>query len=136
MKDNYKAKGLYQKSKRRSLLLYLLFLLYVVSSALALIIMKQGTEALGLTFTKHIIEFQAGTKLLFGIALYIFSFLLSIYLIKQFSVSYMYPIASGIINVIVCVLSILVLKEEISIIKWLGVLMIAGGVILMNLKPR
>lgn len=111
-----------------------IMLFYVGLSALALILMKSGTNKMSVGFQDGALSLTLGSRLLLGALLYIISFLLSLVLMQRLDLSFMYPLSAGIINLLVCILSVTVLKESIDITRWLGIGLITAGIVLMNLK--
>ncbi len=71
--------------------------------------------------------------LVLGAVLYVLSFLLSMIVMKGMNLSVFYPLSAGLIYVVVCVMSILVLKEKPSIFQMIGMTVILAGIIVMNL---
>jgi len=109
----------------------LLMLIYIICSALGLVLLKAGlnngtiislnADFLGIKF--HIL-FICGTLL------YIFSFLV----INKFNLSYAYPITAGLIYITILLLSVLILKEQISARQMIGMVTILIGIIIMNIS--
>lgn len=113
----------------------LLMLIYIICSALGLVLLKAGlnngtiislnADFLGIKF--HIL-FICGTLL------YIFSFLLNMFVINKFNLSYAYPITAGLIYITILLLSVLILKEQISARQMIGMVTILIGIIIMNIS--
>ncbi|MDR1440244.1 MAG: hypothetical protein LBJ10_09680 [Clostridiales bacterium] len=112
---------------------YILLAIYIACSGTAMLFMKTGTQALTLQLGKGALQLGMGYSLIIGMALYIASFLMSIALMQRMNLTYMYPIAAGLINALVCVASVLVLKESVSALGWAGIALISVGVVLINL---
>ena len=71
--------------------------------------------------------------LLIGALLYIFSFLLNMLVISRFNLNFIYPISSGLIYILISILSVLLLKESINNIQIIGMGAILVGIIIMNI---
>jgi multidrug transporter EmrE-like cation transporter len=112
--------------------IYLLLILYIACSGTALLFIKSGTSELTLQLGKSALQLGMGYNLLIGAALYVASFLMSVALMQKMDLSYMYPIAAGVINAFVCVASVFVLKESVSAAGWVGIALISVGVVLIN----
>ncbi|GMO26573.1 MAG: hypothetical protein Ta2F_02140 [Termitinemataceae bacterium] len=112
---------------------YLIFIIYILCSSSALILMKSDIGITSINLVQPAVNIRLGYKVILGAILYIVSFLMSLWLMSKFKLSLMYPIAAGMINVLVCILSITVLKESIGIVSWLGILLISLGVVILNI---
>ena len=73
-------------------------------------------------------------KLIIGLCCYILSFFLFAYIIQKHDLSYIYPIAAGLVNVLSVLMGVFVLKENISIFGVIGALVVVIGIVLMNIK--
>jgi multidrug transporter EmrE-like cation transporter len=109
-------------------------LIYVLISASGLIVIKLGlNRGATLQFGKVGIMFDLNWILLLGICMYVISFLLNMLVMKNMELSILYPISAGLIYIIICVLSYLVLKEPITFKQIAGMVIILVGIIVMNL---
>ena len=76
-----------------------------------------------------------GLKAMLGFIAYIGSFLIyTFYIIKKFDLSYIFPIITGITQVLVILVGIFILKEHINIYGIFGILSIIIGITLLNIK--
>ena len=109
-------------------------IIYVCLSATALTLIKIGLERNStLLFNKGGFNLSLSWVLVLGAVLYVVSFLLSMIVMKGMNLSLFYPLSAGLIYVVVCVLSILVLKEKPSLYQLIGMVVILAGIIVMNL---
>ena len=109
-------------------------ILYVLLSSTGLTLVKLGTSKdFGLSVKGGALDLRLNGILLLGMLIYIFSFLLSMYVMKRMNLSVFYPVSAGLIYVLVCVLGHFVLKEEISLTQLIGMAVIFAGVLIMNL---
>lgn len=112
-------------------------LIYVCCSALGLVMIKMGiNQSLKFSMSNQIIEFRFGLKLILGFVLYVTSFLLSLLVLSKFDLNYFYPVSAGLIYVLVCILSVVLLKEVLSKNALIGMVLIFAGVIFMNLPGK
>ena len=112
-------------------------LVYVCLSAVALTLIKIGLgKNSSLLFDKSGFGLSVSWILVLGAILYAGSFLLSMIVMKGMNLSLFYPISAGLIYVVVCVLSILVLKEKPSVSQLIGMTIILAGIIIMNLGKK
>ena len=84
---------------------------------------KDGTITLGMSIVSGI-----------GFVCYLGSFLLFTRVITMFDLSYIYPIVTGIVQILTLVASAVVFKENMSIQSVIGVIIVIVGIIIMNFK--
>lgn len=113
---------------------YITFGLYLLLSASGLILLKSGSGNLVVNVANNVFNFSINLKMLLGGAFYILSFILFLFIIPKFNLSYIYPMSAGILFVIVLVASALFLGEKISIIQGIGALLILSGIVALNIK--
>jgi len=112
---------------------YLLTALYVFFTTGGLFCMKLGGDSLALSF-KNGINFKIGFITALGFLLYICSFLLWQKLIATYDLSYIVPIATGIVQVIVLMLSYFYFKESMTFLNIIGILFVILGIVLISVK--
>ena len=64
---------------------------------------------------------------------YILSFLISLAIMKDMNLSVYYPVSAGLIYVMVCLLSVAIFSEKITIQQLIGMISIFIGIIVMNI---
>ncbi len=109
-------------------------LVYVCLSAAGLTLIKIGLgrgSSLMIDKTGFLLKFN--WLLIFGMCIYILSFLTSLLVMKSMNLSIYYPISAGLVYIIVCILSVAVLKEKITPVQLVGMAIIFAGIIIMNL---
>ena len=118
------------------MLAYILLLLYVATTSAGLILIKIGSEA------GAIIELVSGRIALhlslinvLGIALYGISFILYTFLIAKNDLGYIIPLTTGLVYIVIFAASFAIFKEPFSAVKIAAIIMILGGVMLLNLPP-
>lgn len=84
---------------------------------------KDGTITLGMSIVSGI-----------GFVCYLGSFLLFTRVITMFDLSYIYPIVTGIVQILTLVASAVVFKENMSIQSIIGAIIVIVGIIIMNFK--
>ena len=109
--------------------------LYVATTSLALIILKLGTSTgppLSILEGKpHLnINLYTGT----GIFLFGISFLTYTYLISRFDLGYIIPLTAAFVYIIVFTASYFIFKETFTATKIVGIALIVGGLIFLNLN--
>lgn len=108
-----------------------LTIIYLIFTCGGLFFMKMGGDSLSLTLSKGI-AFKIGGLTLVGFILYICSFLLWQRLVVAFDLSYIVPITTGIVQVIVLLISFFIFKENLSLINIIGVIFVIVGIVLIS----
>ena len=111
----------------------ILSVLYLILTSLGLTFMKLGGESIVLDF-KDGISFKIGFLTLIGFLCYIFSFLLWQKLLVSYELSYIYPILTGIVQIVVLLIAMFVFKESVNIYNIVGIVFIIIGVVLVSFK--
>ena len=112
---------------------YILLVFYLVSTLSGLILVKLG-GVISLSLTRSRFAMEMSHTSIIGIVLYGISFLSYLSVLQRFNLSYIVPICTGVVYVSVLLLSSMVLKEPISRMQLIGIVFIAVGVIIMNLR--
>jgi len=105
--------------------------LYLILTSLGLTFMKIGGESIVLDF-KDGISFKIGFLTLIGFLCYMFSFLLWQKLLVSYELSYIFPILTGIVQIIVLLIAIFVFKEPVNFYNIVGIIFIIIGVALVS----
>lgn len=114
-----------------------IILIYVLFSVSGLLLLKIGTsKAFELSISEGNFSLTVSGVLVIGMCLYLLSFVTSLIAMKNMDLSVFYPISAGLAYVFVCLLSYVVLRENISRNQLIGMGFILVGVIMMNLKKQ
>ena len=114
--------------------IWVLFAVYVLMSATGLYMIKTGTAGAGADIQNRVFSVQIPLRLLLGFAVYVCSFLLSVYIISRMDLSVFYPVGTGAILVMTCLSGHFLLKERITSPQMIGIALILTGVVVVNLK--
>lgn len=110
-------------------------IIYLILTVGGLVLVKSGAETTSLAIQNGTFNFSMQLKVMLGFIAYVGSFLIyTFYIIKKFDLSYIYPIITGITQVLVVIAGILLFKEKLSIYGIIGIILIILGVIFLNLK--
>ena len=112
---------------------YLLTLIYIMLTTGGLFCLKLGGNSLSLSL-KNEISFRIGFITTLGFLFYIGSFLLWQKLLTTYNLSYIVPITTGMIQVIVLLVSYFFFKESITSINLVGIILVIIGIILITIK--
>jgi len=116
----------------------LLILLYILLSATGLILIKIGFNRFHFE-TYHLEEYRRfigyayhHPKIIFGLLIYISSFLCWLILLSKKQLTTIFPLLIGLSYASVIVASVLFLKEEIDLFKIIGIILIGAGILLVT----
>lgn len=115
-------------------MIVLFFTLYVCSSVGGLLLFKIGSKNLKFGVGTNGFDISINWLVIFGILLYMISFILWLIIVSKMNLSIAMPIQVGVVNILVLIVSTLVLKESVSITQWIGTVIIIGGLFLINWK--
>lgn len=110
----------------------ILTIIYIVCTTSGVFLMKMGGDSLSLSL-KNGLNFKIGYITTLGFIFYFVSFMLWQKLIVSFDLSYIVPITTGIVQILILIVAVLFFKETINIKEILGVIFIIIGVILISL---
>ena len=113
---------------------WIVFAIYAVVSATGLLLIKIGTDKTEFAIQKELISLQTSPMLVLGLALYICSFILAIYVVSNMKLSVFYPVGTGVILVLTSIMSVLVLKEHMGVMQIIGAVLILCGIVFMNVR--
>ena len=110
-------------------------IIYLILSVGGLVLVKSGSSNINIALQNGTFSFAIGIKVLLGMIAYIGSFLIyTFYIIKTFDLSYIFPIITGITQILVILAGVFIFKEHISVYGIAGIIMIIVGVTLLNIK--
>lgn len=110
-------------------------IIYLILTVGGLTLVKLGSGNINIAINNGTFNFQMGIKAMLGFIAYIGSFLIyTFYIIKKFDLSYIFPIITGITQVLVILVGVFFLKEHINIYGIIGIILIILGVVLLNIK--
>jgi len=109
---------------------YILTMVYVIFTTSGLYLMKLGGDNLSFSL-KDGINFHLGYITFFGFLCYLISFLLWQKLLITFDLSYIVPIVTGITQIIILAIGIILFKEKINVMGIIGVILVIIGIVLM-----
>lgn len=113
----------------------MLFIVYLVFSISGITLMKIGAEApLTVELANKALHISAGTTTLIGLLCYICSFLIYTRLIATYDITYLVPVASAIVQIVVVGIALVFFKEQLTLLKSIGLALTLVGVLLMNIK--
>lgn len=115
--------------------LIVLFLLYIVLSTTGLMLIKLGFNQFSFE-TYHLEEYRRFLKyayhhpeFIFGLLLYILSFLSWLILLSKRQLTTIFPLITGLSYASIILASVLFLREEIDLFKIIGIVLIGTGIL-------
>lgn len=112
----------------------IILFIYSVSSSLGLILLKLGSKSgAPVSFAEHKIHFNFSPYILSGIFLYGFSFIVYTYLISKNDLGYIVPVSTALVYMFIFSASYVLFKETFTLARVIGILLIFGGLVLLNL---
>lgn len=116
------------------MILNLLLLIYVAITTTALTLMKAGSSGgAPISIAGEKIVFNLNPVLVTAGVLYVTSFLLYTYLISKFNLSYIVTVGTGLVYIVIFIISFTVFKELFTFKKIIACVLIVVGIILMNI---
>lgn len=109
--------------------------LFVVLTSCALIVLKLGTkDGAPLQYLDNKLQANLNSLILTGIFLYGLSFLVYIYLLSKYDLGYIIPLTTALVYVVIFSASYFIFDELFTATKILGIALILGGLVLLNLN--
>ena len=110
-------------------------IIYLILSVGGLVLVKSGSSSVNIAIQNGTFNFGMGIKAMLGFLAYIGSFIIyTFYIIKNFDLSYSFPIITGITQVLVIIAGVVIFKEHINVYSIGGILLIIIGIALLNIK--
>ncbi len=110
-----------------------ILLLYVFATSFGLIVLKLGTRESSPTIgLASGLPVNISWMTLLGILLYGISFLLYVYLISKYDLSYILPLTASLAYIVVFLASYFILKEPFTAAKVTGAFLIMFGLFFLN----
>ena len=110
-------------------------IIYLACSVGGLILIKSGANSVNLAVQGGVFNLSMGIKSILGLMSYIISFLIyTFYIIKQFDLSYIFTIITGITQILVILAGVFLFKESMNIYGIIGIFLIIVGITLLNVK--
>lgn len=112
----------------------ILFICYLFCTVGGLTLVKIGANNNALALNNSFFDLSLSYTTMIGLVLYVGSFVMWIVIVQKYNLSYIQPMAMGLSNILIIVVSIFILGEKIGTFQWLGIICILGGVVLMNIN--
>ena len=120
---------------------YVFFLIALLLQPASQILEKIGMAKVGritsfaeLFNMATIIKIATNPLVMIGIALAVISLLFWLATLSSWNISYLYPLGSSLSQIVLVSISVLFLHEHMTVERWMGVIIIAVGCVLLNWK--
>lgn len=114
---------------------YVLIGVYVILAVLGVTLFKLGAEKeILVSISKGMFSFKISLISLLGLLCYICSFLLYMFLISNFDLTYIVPVTTGVIQVATIAMAVMIFKEALTLSKVAGTVLVLIGVTIINFK--
>ena len=111
-----------------------LVIIYLILTISGLIFMKMGGNFGTISLASGRFNFSMSLTSMVGFACYICGFLMFTQLVTMFDLSYLIPITTGVVQVATLIAAVKIFKEDITTQGVIGIILVIGGIVLMNLK--
>lgn len=101
------------------------------ANVIAQLMLKKGMANIDVIFFNKIIEIISSLYVWIGLCFYGASFVLYLYILTKFEVSYIYPIIMSAGLILLLIFSVLFLNETFTFSKLLGILLISFGIVVI-----
>lgn len=113
----------------------ILIAIYICLTIAGVVLFKLGTQKeFNVSISAGVFNLKMSFLSIIGLLCYLCSFLMYMFLISQFDISYIIPVTTGIVQVATFILAILIFKECVTVPKVIATALILIGVVLMNIK--
>ena len=109
--------------------------IYIIFTVGGLILLKLGTGGMNIAMQNGNLQIGMSYISILGFIFYIISFLLyTFYIIKHYNLSYIYPIVTGLTQILVVLAGLFIFKEHITTTGVIGIGLVILGLVLLNIK--
>ncbi len=113
----------------------ILIVVYIILTIAGVVLFKLGTQKDFLvSIATGVFTLKISLMSIIGLVCYLCSFLMYMFLISKFDLTYIVPVTTGIVQVATFVLAIMIFKESVTVSKVVATGLILIGVILLNIK--
>ena len=114
---------------------YILIGVYLLLALSGVTLFKLGTEKeFFVSVANGMFDFKISFISLVGLLCYVCSFLMYMFLISKFDLTYIVAVTTGIMQVLSVIVGIMIFKETLTLSKFAGTVCILIGVAIINLK--
>ncbi len=108
--------------------------IYMMLTVSGLVLIKLGGTGTSVAIQSNILIANVNLLLILGLLCYVCSFVMFTVIVQKYELGYIFPIVSGIVNVLAVIAGIIFLKESINVYGIVGIAAVVLGIVLMNIK--
>lgn len=113
---------------------FLITAIYLLLTSSGLVLFKLGAnDCTTFSLAKGIVNFKISLLSIAGIICYGISFILYLGLVSKLNLSYIVPVTTGIMQILILLASIYIFKETVTLTNIIGVIVVLVGIALINL---
>lgn len=113
---------------------YILLIIYVLFSSLGMVLIKKGGSNSLVDFTSKKLEISITWVVLLGLLMYLISFIIWIVVLQLFPLTYISPIAYGLVFISIAVFSYYILGIKLTKAQLIGAAFIIVGIFIGSSK--
>lgn len=112
---------------------YIIIIMGVITNVTAQLLLRKGAKELNIDLlsTASFVDMASSIYVWAGLFFYGISFVLYIYILSKFEVSFIYPVIMSAGVILLLIFSVLFLNETITIKKVFGILIICVGIFIL-----
>lgn len=108
-------------------------ILYLICTVAGLVLIKLGSNNTSVFLKHNILSININAVLILGFVFYVVSFILWIKILKGNNLSYIVPLTTGLSQVLILVCSFFIFKENFTLLKLFGIMIVLVGVMVINI---
>lgn len=113
---------------------YILLVIYVLFSSLGMVLIKKGGTKSLISLTSKKIEISLTWIVILGLLMYLVSFVLWIAILQLFPLTYISPIAYGLVFISIAIFSYYILGIKLTKGQLIGAIFIIAGIFIASSK--
>lgn len=111
-------------------MMWIIFIIYVFSSSLGMVLIKQGGEKTSMKIIENGFQLSINTYFIMGIFLFLLSFFLWVLILQHFKLTFISPVAYGLTFLMLSFFAYVMLNEQVTIYNLIGAALIICGVVI------
>ncbi len=120
-----------QKGKQK-MASYILLAIYIIFSSLGMVLIKSGASNSDISIKDNIFNMHVSLTFILGLLLYIVSFILWIFILQKFPLTYISPVSYGLVYIAIAIFSFLILNTIITKAQIIGAVFIIIGIFIAS----
>ncbi len=120
-----------QKGKQK-MASYILLAIYIIFSSLGMVLIKSGASNSDISIKDNIFNMHVSLTFILGLLLYIVSFILWIFILQKFPLTYISRVSYGLVYIAIAIFSFLILNTIITKAQIIGAIFIIIGIFIAS----